>query len=246
MAGIWVSLFLITIGVVIVVAIAGASAMTGDSKSAKISSHSYLEINLEGEITERPGELDPIAIIQGERTATIGLNEIVGAIDAAATDSKIDGIAIECGGSLAGLAQRQAIREALLRFKKAAPEKWIYAYGDTYTQGDYYVASVADSIFVNPCGMIYLSGLSSTGLYFKGLLDKLGVEMQVVKVGTYKSAVEPFILTGPSQPAREQLSQLLGDMWSEISAEVAEARKVNVDSVNTWAASATYSFAPKI
>ena len=245
MAGIWVSLFLITIGVVIVVAIAGASAMTGDSKSAKISSHSYLEINLEGEITERPGELDPIAIIQGERTATIGLNEIVGAIDAAATDSKIDGIAIECGGSLAGLAQRQAIREALLRFKKAAPEKWIYAYGDTYTQGDYYVASVADSIFVNPCGMIYLSGLSSTGLYFKGLLDKLGVEMQVVKVGTYKSAVEPFILTGPSQPAREQLSQLLGDMWSEISAEVAEARKVNVDSVNTWAASATYSFAPE-
>ena len=94
MAGIWVSLFLITVGVVIVVAVAGASALMGESKAAKISSHSYLELKLEGEITERPGELDPIAIIQGERTATLGLNEIVGAIDAAASDSKIDAIAI--------------------------------------------------------------------------------------------------------------------------------------------------------
>lgn len=245
MAGIWVSLFLITIGVVIVVAVAGASALVGESKAAKISGHSYLELKLEGEITERPGELDPISIIQGERTATLGLNEIVGAIDAAAADSKLDGIAIECGGSIVGLAQRQAIREALLRFKNAAPDKWIYAYGDNYTQGDYYVASVADSIFVNPCGMIYLSGLTSTGLYFKGLLDKLGVDMQVVKVGTYKSAVEPFTLTGPSEPARQQLSLLLGDMWKEIAAEMAEARKVSADSINVWAASATYAFAPE-
>ena len=244
LAGIWFSLFLLSVGVIMILAIAGTSALLGESKKTKISRHSYLELNLAGEITERPGQLDPLAFIQGERSTTLGLNEIVGAINAAATDDNIDGIAIDCCGSMAGLAQRQSIRNALLKFKKTAPEKWIYAYGDTYTQGDYYVASVADSIFVNPAGQIFISGLSTTSLYFKGLLDKLGVEMQVVKVGTYKSAVEPFILNGMSEPARQQMAQLLGDMWQQVADELAASRKVTVDSVTAWASGASYAFAP--
>ena len=101
---------------------------------------------------------------------------------------------IDCQGSSAGLAQRQAIVEALNKFKTDAPEKWIYSYGDMYTQGDYYIASVCDSIFLNPIGQVDIHGLSSTTMYFKNLMDKLGIEAQVVKVGTYKSAVEPFLL----------------------------------------------------
>lgn len=245
MAGIWVSLFLLTVGVILVIAVAGTSSMLKDGKNAKISSHSYLALNLSGEISERPGQLDPLAVLQGDRTVALGLNQIVGAIDKAATDDKIDGIAIDCCGSMAGMAQRLSIREALQRFKEVAPEKWIYAYGDLYTQGDYYIASVADSIFLNPCGQMYMSGLSSTGLYFKNLLDKLGIEMQVVKVGTYKSAVEPFILNEMSAPAREQMTQLLGDMWSSVSESIAASRHVSVDTVNAWASGSVYAIAPE-
>ncbi|MDE6378150.1 MAG: signal peptide peptidase SppA, partial [Duncaniella sp.] len=181
--------------------------------------------------------------LRGERSATLGVNEIVGAIREAASDDKIDGIVLQCVGSAAGLAQRQAIREALQQFKKSAPDKWIYAYGDTYLQGDYYIASVADSIYLNPIGQIFISGLTSTNLYFKGLLDKLGIEMQVVKVGTYKSAVEPFTLSSMSEPAREQMSVLLDDMWQPIAASIAEARRVPLDSVTAWAKDGSFAFA---
>ena len=216
----------------------------GEKSNVKISRHSYLNLKLNGEITERPGNLDPLAAIRGDHSATLGLNEIVGAIREAASDDKIDGIVIECDGSAAGLAQRQAIREALQHFKKSAPDKWVYAYGDIYIQGDYYIASVADSIFLNPIGQVYISGLSSTNLYFKGLLDKLGIDMQVVKVGTYKSAVEPFTLTSMSQPAREQMSQLLDDMWQPIALSISEARHVSPDSVAAWAKEGSFAFAP--
>lgn len=216
----------------------------GEKNSTKISRHSYLELKLNGEITERPGTLDPIATLRGVRSATLGLNEIAGAIREAASDDKIDGIVIECDGSAAGLAQRQAIREALQSFKKTAPDKWIYAYGDIYVQGDYYIASVADSLYLNPIGQIFISGLSSTNLYFKGLLEKLGIEMQVVKVGTYKSAVEPFTLTSMSEPAREQMTVMLDDMWQPIASSIAEARRVSADSVTAWAKGGSFAFSP--
>ena len=200
LAGIWFSLFIAFFGLLLIIAAAGVSSL-GRSKVVQVNDHSYLKLVLAGELSDRPGQLDPIAVMRGDKTVTQGVNEIVGSIDASAGDDRIDGIVIDCRGSSAGLAKRQAIVEALKRFKDAAPEKWIYAYGDIYTQGDYYVATAADSIFINPIGQIDIHGLSSTRYYFKNLLDKLGVDVQVVKVGTYKSAVEPYICllyTSPS------------------------------------------------
>lgn len=240
LAGIWFSLFITFFGLILIVAAAGVASL-GNGKVVTVDSHSYLELTLVGEISDRPGRLDPIGALLGEDNRTQGVNEIVGAIDAAAYDDRIDGIVIDCRGSEMGLARRQAIVEALHRFKADAPDKWIYSYGDIYTQGDYYIASAADSIFINPIGQVLIQGLSSTGLYFKNMLDKLGVNMQVVKVGTYKSAVEPYILTGISEPAREQQQLFLSNMWKSVSEEIAHARNVSQNVVNSWADSSMYA-----
>ncbi len=240
LAGIWFSLFIAFFGLLLIIAAAGVSSL-GRSKVVQVNDHSYLKLVLAGELSDRPGQLDPIAVMRGDKTVTQGVNEIVGSIDASAGDDRIDGIVIDCRGSSAGLAKRQAIVEALKRFKDAAPEKWIYAYGDIYTQGDYYVATAADSIFINPIGQIDIHGLSSTRYYFKNLLDKLGVDVQVVKVGTYKSAVEPYILDGMSAPAREQEELFLSNIWENIAGEIAEARKVSADTVNHWANGSIYA-----
>ncbi len=242
LAGIWFSLFIAFFGLILVVAAAGVASL-GNGKVVNVDSHSYLEILLVGEVTDRPGRIDPIGILRGEDNRTQGVDEIVGAIGAAAFDDRIDGIVIDCRGSEMGLARRQAIVEALHRFKADAPGKWIYSYGDMYLQGDYYIASAADSIFINPIGQVFIQGISSTGLYFKNMLDKLGIEMQVVKVGTYKSAVEPYILTGISEPAREQQQLFLSNMWQSVAGEIASARGVSPDVVNGWADSSTYAMA---
>ena len=182
LAGIWFSLFIAFIGVFVVLGAAMASSL--GSTTTKIEKGSVLLLNLSGQISDRPGSLDIMSAIQGNKTEIQGLNDIVGAITAAADDDRIDGIVIDCNGVAAGAAQRQAIVEALKKFKEDAPEKWIYSYSDSYTQGDYYIASTADSIFLNPIGQVDVHGLSATTMYFKNLMDKLGVEAQVVKVGT--------------------------------------------------------------
>lgn len=240
LAGIWFSLFIAFFGLILIVAAAGVASL-GKGKIVDIDNHSYLEITLIGELTDRPGHIDPIGMLRGEDKRTQGVNEIVGAIGAAAFDSRIDGIVIDCRGSEMGLARRQAIVEALRRFKADAPDKWVYSYADMYTQGDYYIASAADSVFINPIGQVFIQGLSSTGLYFKNMLDKIGVDVQVVKVGTYKSAVEPYMLTGMSDAAREQQQLFLSNMWKSVAGEIADARGVSPDVVNNWADSATYS-----
>ena len=172
LAGIWFSLFLAFFGLLLVVAAAGVASL-GNGKTVNVDSHSYIEITLVGEVADRPGRIDPIGIIRGEDNRAQGVNEIVGAIGAAAFDDRIDGIVIDCRGSEMGLARRQAIVEALYRFKADAPGKWIYSYADMYTQGDYYIATAADSVFINPIGQVFIHGLSTTGLYFKNMLDKL-------------------------------------------------------------------------
>ena len=240
LAGIWFSLFIAFVGFTIIIAAAAASSI-GSKTVSEIKNNSYLNISMSGAINERPGMVKPIEVLQGIDKELLGLNEIVGAIRSAATDDCISGIFIDCKGSSAGLAQRQAILEALKEFKGTAPEKWIYAYADAYTQGDYYVASVADSLFLNPIGMADIHGLSSTNLYFKNLLDKMGVEMQVVKVGTYKSAVEPFLLDKMSEPAREQQELYLNNMWKYVAGEIAESRGVTVADVNAWADSLVFT-----
>lgn len=232
LAGIWFSLFIAVIGIMIVASVAAVSSGTGPKEVKK---GSYLTLDLSGPIADRPGTPNLKEFLQGDTEMTLGLNQIVAAIEDAATDDNILGIVFEAGGVNCGTAQMQAIQEAIVHFREKAPEKWIYSYGDTYTLGDYYLASQADSVFLNPEGMIDIHGIGQVGLYFKNLLDKLGVEMQVVKVGTYKSAVEPYTRTEMSEPAREQASLYIGNIWNHIVGMVAAGRNVTPETVNKWA-----------
>ncbi|MDE5650624.1 MAG: signal peptide peptidase SppA [Duncaniella sp.] len=234
LAGIWFSLFIAFIGLFVILGMAIASTTT--TKTVKIAKSSVLKVDLSGLILDRPGTIDlRDALYHGEKDQPQGVNQIVGAIVNSASDNRIDGIVLECNGSITGVALRQAIVEALQKFKQDAPEKWIYAYGDFYEQGDYYIATAADSIFLNPVGGVQISGLATQSMFYKNLLDKLDIEVQVLKVGTYKSAVEPFILDHMSEPAREQAQLFLDNMWGSITKQIAKSRGVTPETVNEWA-----------
>lgn len=238
-AGIFVSGFLISIGLFILTVMAIVSSATHSEYSVKDKSILYLDLSRE--IVEQPASLDIMAKLTKDGPSADVLYNIIDAIDAAADDDRIKGIFIDANGSSAGTAQRKAIIDALRRFKKSG--KWIYSYGDYYSQGDYYIAaSTSDSLYINPLASVDIHGLGGRMMFFKNLLDKIGVEMQVVKVGTYKSAVEPFILTEPSAASIEQQQLYLGNLWKDIRASIAKGRKVSADSVNAWANSFSFTF----
>lgn len=232
LAALWVTLALVAFAGILfmVVLIVGATA----SEQAEVRNHSILVLDLAGTVTDRPSPVDVMSTIMGQEIeTTIPLNHVTAAIRNAADDQDIDGLYIKAGGVSAGLAQAEAIIDAIKSFKTSG--KWVIAYGDSYTQGDYIISSCADSLLVNPIGMIDIHGLESTTMYFKNFLDKVGVDVQVVKVGTYKSAVEPFLLTDMSEANREQQTAYLGAIWSSIRNTIAEGRNVDADTVNMWA-----------
>ena len=209
-------------------------SMVGDlgKSSFKLQDNSVLHLKLSGTINERIAEDDPFTALLGSNVPQpMGLNDITNAIRKAKDNKSIKGIYIDSRMFAASTASLAEIRGELLRFKES--DKFIVAYSDTYTQGGYYLASVADKIVVNPHGMLDLHGLAATPIFYKEALDKLGIEIQVFKVGTYKSAVEPFILTGMSDENREQVSSYLNDLWSTIGKEMAESRNVNIDQFNS-------------
>lgn len=232
LTAIWLSAFLFLI---LIVAMIAAAAMSNKSDSVSLKDHTILRIDLSGDIVERPtvGKLwDEIYAQEGNKSK-LALNQVVNSILNAADDKAIDGIYLDCSGSSAGIATRCQIVNALRKFKESG--KWVYAYGDYYSQGDYLIASVADSLCVNPEGLVEVSGLSSTVIFFKNMLDKIGVEAQVIKVGTYKSAVEPFILDKMSEASREQTSQYVNGIWNTLTPIIGKGRGVTVDAVNMWA-----------
>lgn len=241
MAGLWLSMLFF------ILLLIGAVGMLVGSAMGKPTAPSYergiLCIKLEGVIPERQGEQSIEDLVLGGMTESETFTDIVTSIRLAAADKKIVGIFIDCPGSELGLASRSEIVEALKKFKDT--NKFVYAYADNYEQGDYYIASVADSIFVNPVGMINVHGLATTTIFYKNLLDKLGVQVQVVKVGAYKSAVEPYILTSMSAPSREQNSIFLNQIWDKISKDISESRSVAQRDVNVWADSLSMTWAPE-
>ncbi|MDE5940835.1 MAG: signal peptide peptidase SppA, partial [Muribaculaceae bacterium] len=164
------------------------------------------------------------------------LADILDAIEAAADDDNILGIYLKCDGASAGIATRKAIRDAVVKFKDSG--KWVISYSDTYSQGDYYIASASDEIYLNPVGGVELKGLATGIPFFKNFLDKAGVEIQVIKVGTFKSAVEPYILTGMSEANRLQTRSYLDNMWNYMAEEIAVSRDIPTDSLNMLADSA--------
>lgn len=190
-----------------------------------LQENTVLNLRLNGPITERTPEEDPFtSMISSDRPSPMGLNDIVSAIRKAKNNDKIKGIYIDCRIMTASMATLAEIRHELENFKESG--KFIVAYADTYTQGGYYLASVADKIAINPQGMLDLHGLASIPVFYKDALDKLGIEMQIFKVGTYKSAVEPFTQNEMSEANREQVSSFLNDAWSFLKNDMAESRSL--------------------
>ena len=225
----------IIVTIISIVSVAGMVASEGATSS--IEKNSILRIKLQGEIVERAGEGSPLDFLNQDEVAIIGLDQALEALKKAANHKNVKGIYLEGGLLAATPAQLEELRQGLQAFKESG--KWIVAYGDTYSRGSYYLCSVADEVLLNPSGMIDWSGMSSQPIFYTGLLKKIGVKMQVFKVGTYKSAVEPFINTEMSEANREQVQSFLGSIWNGMLKDVAESRKLTVEALNTLADSAT-------
>lgn len=234
LAGLWVTIFLCFLLLMVFVgAIVSLTSTDAKPDMASLKDHNVLRISLDGTVTDRATPINLMDQLYGDNETSLPLNDIVRALKLASEDKAIDGIMLDCKGASMGMAQMQAIITAINQFKESG--KWVFAYSDNYTQGNYALACAADSIFINPIGMVDVHGLSTTVVYFKDMLDKLGVDVQVVKVGTYKSAVEPYILNDMSDANREQTSQFLSNIWGNISEHIAKNRKVSTDTVNQWA-----------
>ncbi len=205
------------------------SMVSSSESETQVRKNSIMMLDLNGTLTERSQE-NPLELLIKDGYKTYGLDDILSSIKKAEENENIKGIYIHASSLGAGFASLEEIRDALKDFKKSG--KFIVAYSDTYTQGLYYLSSVADKVLLNPHGMLEWRGLASTPIFFKDLLEKIGVEMQVFKVGTYKSAVEPFISTEMSPANREQVNVYLSSIWGEITDAVAQSRNLSVEALN--------------
>lgn len=241
--GVTLSLMLFTVASVII-SFTIIASMGASTASKSIGDNSILHITLDGDIPERDeaSDLDLMSLVsnggsieqQGPSLATLKQ-----AIEYAADNDKIKGIYLECNGADAAPATLYELRKALEKFKKDS-KKFIYAYGKAYDQTDYYVATVADSIFVNPVGGVDLHGIASVQPSYKGLLDKLDVKMQVLRVGTFKSAVEPYMLDSISPANRLQQMHYLGSIWKDMSGAMATSRSIAPEKIQALADTLLY------
>jgi len=226
--GLFVFCMILFFGLMIVGAVAGSG-----SDVAKVESNSVLVLDMENVSLDYTGKFtDPWVTILNEE-ASVGLIDVLNAVDNAKTDDKIKGISILNSTSSLGLAQSKALRDKLIDFKKSG--KFIVSYADYFTQGEYYINSVADTIYMNPVGEMDFKGLASEIMFFKDIQEKTGVKMEVIRHGKYKSAVEPFLENEMSDANREQISALLNSAWSSIVSDISKSRNISVDSLNSIA-----------
>ena len=215
-------------GIILFVLIAGIASVVNsdDSSAAMIQDNSVLSLKLNLPIMDNvPGSQD-FQVSLGLDAESIQLIDLVTAIELAKTNDKIKGIHLRSDYLAAGWAQTKTLRDALLSFKNSG--KFVSAYADFFTQKGYYLASAADSIFVNPNGGVELKGLASEVLYFKDFEDEYGFKMEVIRHGKYKSAVEPYLSNSMSEANREQIGSLIASLWETIGSEIAEARNISV------------------
>jgi protease-4 len=200
------------------------ATLAGGSDEVRVKKHSVLKLDFPYPIKEHSG-FDPEDPFSFFYDPSMGLDEITKAITVAKTDDRIAGVSISNPFLMAGIAQTKALRDALLDFKESG--KFVYAYADLYMQKDYYLSSVADSVFLNPMGSIDFKGLAAEVLYYADLQDKSGLKMEVVRHGKYKSAVEPFLSNEMSPENREQISSLIHSLWKSMRDGIAESRGVS-------------------
>ena len=207
-----------------------ASIINAPSGLTSVKQNSVLDLNLNYPIVDRAPNFDEFQRFLGLEDEVLGLPDILSAIDKAKDNSSIKGIRLRTDFISAGWAQTRSIRNALNRFKESG--KFIYAYGDLYTQKGYYLASVSDSIFLNPVGILEFKGLASEVLYYKDFQEEYGVKMEVIRHGKYKSAVEPYLENKMSADNRYQIKTLLNDIWETVREEIGEARNLKSKTID--------------
>ena len=234
-------IFMVIMGFFMVISLLGMVA--SDSASTKVKENSVFVLKLDGVIDERAEAGSPLdALLDMGDMSAMGLDDLISSIRKAKDNDDIKGIYLEGGvASFDSPATAQQLRDALKDFKKSG--KWIVAYADQYMQGSYYVATVADKIYLNGEGMIQFSGLGGKSEYMKGLYDKLGIKYQAAKVGKYKSYVERNTQTGMSEYDREQRTAYLNGIWNYWLKEMAEGRKVKPEDLNQLANDSIIMFA---
>ncbi|QRE04636.1 signal peptide peptidase SppA [Flavobacterium psychrophilum] len=225
--GLFVFCMLFFFGILFIAAIFG-----GGSATTFVEDNSVLELNLE-EVTNDYGGKFNFAEIGYYEAKHDGLTDILKAIDAAKTDDKIKGISILNNTLALGVVQTKALRDELEIFKKSG--KFIMAYGNVYSQKDYYLNSVANTVYLNPVGELDFKGLSTEVMYYKDFQDKTGLKMEVIRHGKYKSAVEPFLLNEMSPENRDQITTFLTSIWNSMVNDISKSRKISIAQLNTIA-----------
>lgn len=224
-----VLIFLLCIAVVV-----GFVSSIDKDKTVAVNDNTVLFLNLDQAITERtPDDTFSSLPIFGSGEKSIGFNELIKALDYAKTDDQIKCIYINVSSPNAGFATMKEVRDALTDFKTSG--KKVIAYSEVYTQGAYYLASAADKIYLNPEGALEFKGLSSKIMFFKGALDKLGIEAQIIRVGNYKSAVEPFFTDKMSDKNREQVTAYLGGLYQTFLGGISKSRNIPLDTLHQLA-----------
>ena len=227
--GVLIALGIVTMGSIFF--FIGVAASSGGSTEYKPSKNTVFKLSLNGTLVEQSVK-NPFSELMGESSGQLAVPDVIKAIRRAKADDNIKGIYLEAGSLSSGFAGVEAIRRELEDFKSSG--KFIVSYGDFYTQGSYYLCSVADSIFLNPQGSVSLVGLASQGIFYTGLAEKIGVEHYIFKVGTYKSAVEPYFLKKFSDANREQLTSLLGSVWGNMTSAIEKSRNISSDELNRY------------
>ncbi len=210
----------------------GIVAASTSKDPVEVKENSLLLAKFNAQIIDRTNE-DPFALLFSGNfmyDEMMGLNQILKDLEKAKTDDNIEGIFMNLGGVSAGIATLGEIREALEDFKESG--KFIYAYSNAYTQKSYYLASVADSVFMTPEGMFLFNGMSAEVMFYRKALEKVGVEMQVIRHGTYKGAVEPFLRDDLSEENREQIESYVGALWGKIVEDISESRGISTEKLN--------------
>jgi protease-4 len=204
-------------------------AAIGSDAPVMVKDNSILKISINKPLEDRAG-IPEIDIINLEIKTNLGLNNILNGIEQAKYDNRIKGVYLELSNIQAGIASVEEIRDALLNFKESG--KFILAYAESYSQKAYYLATVADKIYLNPFGSIDFAGMGSKLTFFKGLLDKLGIDVQIVRHGKFKSAIEPFTLSKMSDENREQIKSYIGSIWNYILQTVSASRDIDIAELN--------------
>lgn len=229
-----VGLFLFCFLFFILFGIIAVAAGSGNEDVVKVKENSVIELDIEKVSMDYAGKFTYTDFSMFNDEPKDGLSDVLNAIAAAKKDDKIKGITLTNSNSGLGMAQNKALRDQLEDFKKSG--KFVVSYSDTYSQTDYYLNSVADTIYLNPMGEIDFKGLSSEVMFFKDFQEKTGIKMEVIRHGKFKSAVEPFLSNEMSPENREQISGLLNSVWSAMAQDIATSRKISVDSINSIAA----------